>query len=189
LYSFGLVGDLMERWTSDELASSTNHPNLGGYSDEYTKWVYENDTNVLSEVFSNIDSIPENYFPTSHFKIVINQTSSQGTWINQIPNIINAIDGIRPINTVFENVVVMLYGGVTAIHVINGSVRKEIIYSLSDIPEEVDDYFNDALFLETRDISGWTVENGMIDDAGELETRIVVLEKDAGDLETRTFTS
>jgi hypothetical protein len=53
----------------------------------------------------------------------------------------------------------------------------------------VSDPFNDALNLETRDISGWTNANGRQNDAGRLDTRVIgsYTQKDAGALATRTF--
>jgi hypothetical protein len=53
----------------------------------------------------------------------------------------------------------------------------------------VSDPFNDALNLETRDITGWTNANGRRNDAGRLDTRVIgsYTQKDAGALATRTF--
>lgn len=191
LYSFGLVGDLLERWTSDDLSSSIYHPRSGGYSNDITKWSYENESNNLTNIYNNIKDIPENYFPTSHFKIVVSQVASKDIWINQIPYIIHAIEGIRPINTVLEDVVVMFYGGITAIEVINGTIRKDIIFAPQNTVMASPDLFflNDADNFETRDTSTWTMENGKINDAGNFETRDVYeyLEKDAEEFDVRDF--
>jgi hypothetical protein len=187
LYSFGLVGDLLERWTSDDLSSSIYHPTSGGYSNDITKWSYENESSNLTNIYNNIQDIPENYFPTSHFKIVVSQVASRDVWINQIPNIIHAIEGIRPINTVLEDVVVMFYGGITTIEVVNGTIRKEIIYAPQNTVMNDESYIYDALYLSTRDTSTWTEGNGKIYDSGNLTSRTVVIEHDAGNLETRNF--
>lgn len=49
------------------------------------------------------------------------------------------------------------------------------------------DYYNDALNIETRDITLWTDGNGKRNDAGQIEARGTLAEKDAGQIETRTF--
>jgi hypothetical protein len=49
------------------------------------------------------------------------------------------------------------------------------------------DYYNDALGIETRDLSLWTDANGKKNDAGQIETRGTLAEKDAGQIETRAF--
>jgi hypothetical protein len=49
------------------------------------------------------------------------------------------------------------------------------------------DYYNDALNMETRDVTLWTSENGRLNDAGEIESRATLPEKDGGQIETRVF--
>lgn len=83
LYSFGLVSDVLAQWTND----------------------YENNWFSESPRFEDdlsSPSIPNGYYPTPHFRIVINHTKSPEGWENNLTNIINLIESIKPINTVFE---------------------------------------------------------------------------------------
>lgn len=51
------------------------------------------------------------------------------------------------------------------------------------------DPFNDALNVTNRDTTGWTNENGQLNDAGKISTRTLgsTTHKDAGQVSTRTF--
>ena len=106
LFSFGLIGDLVERWTSDQIASSTIHPTTSGYGNEESYW--ETTDNTLSA--NAIDQVPENYFLTPHFIIRINSDVSTSTFITteKLADVIDAIETIRPINTVFDALEVYL---------------------------------------------------------------------------------
>ena len=77
LYSYGIIGQLSSLFTND----------------------YNN--NWVSK-----ESIPlkANYYPTPHFNILIDLESSNYDWLNNLDSVINAIDSIRPINTVFEKI-------------------------------------------------------------------------------------
>lgn len=80
LYSFGLIGDLVELYTKD-------------YSNDKTDW------NI-----NDIEHLDNSWYPTSHFAIMINIDTSVNI-INDIDNknsVISAIESIKPINTVFE---------------------------------------------------------------------------------------
>jgi len=97
-YSFGLVGDLVYRWTSDELSSNANHPTSGGYGNDPTFWL-EEDPNGLT---SGVSDFPDNYFPTPHFVIRIDANRTPASWLNDLDNILRAVEVIRPINDVFD---------------------------------------------------------------------------------------
>jgi hypothetical protein len=100
LYSFGLVGDVIKKWTTDQLAATVSHPQSGGYGEDLSLWRSE-ESDLLS--FENlVSAIPENYFPTPHFDIRINQDQADESWFNNLDQTIEAIDAIRPINTVFD---------------------------------------------------------------------------------------
>ena len=61
-------------------------------------WKYEredDDTSIGSE-------LPRGYYPTPHFNLAINMRETPPTWLQNVGQILNAIESIRPINTVFE---------------------------------------------------------------------------------------
>ena len=98
LYSFGIIGDIVYRWTSDTVTSA--NPTSGGYGNDILLW------QPLDGELSESDAlkvIPDNYFPTPHFDISINATFSPAGWFNNIDNIILALETIRPINNVFNS--------------------------------------------------------------------------------------
>jgi hypothetical protein len=81
LYSFGLIGDINEYYTYD-------------YN---TKWIIYGD--------DRLEFIPDNYYPTPHFAIKISIDDSIGSISfdnERRNNVIDAINSIRPINTVFK---------------------------------------------------------------------------------------
>lgn len=82
LYSFGLVGDLVEMYTKD-------------YDMNYNNWIMVND---------NLNNVDDSWYPTPHFSLLIDLDSSLDIAfdIKRKEKIINAIDSIRPINTVFR---------------------------------------------------------------------------------------
>lgn len=101
LYSFGVVGQLIIRWTSDDLASSINHPQIGGYGNDESLW---REFSPLLSASDAIALIPSNYFITPHFNIQINTVKTPASWFYNLNTIIDAIEDIRPINNVFDNI-------------------------------------------------------------------------------------
>ena len=85
LFSFGVVGDLFTLFTND-----------------YDKnWLVErSDDNI-----SIGSEIPNEYYPSPHFNVGVNLRETPPTWLNNANIILNSIDGIRPINTVFDRFV------------------------------------------------------------------------------------
>ena len=69
------------------------------YSNDYKhNWIYD-----LEDQPNNIeDNVPKDFFPTPHFKIQVNTEGTPPSWINNVKEISDAIESIRPINTVFE---------------------------------------------------------------------------------------
>jgi len=97
LYSFGIIGDIIYRWTSDNITSAS--PSVGGYGDDDSLW-REKDSGVSNNIA--IRNVPENYFPTPHFKIRIDANNSPSSWFQHVDKIIKSIETIRPINNVFR---------------------------------------------------------------------------------------
>lgn len=102
LYSFGLVGDIAYRWTSDNVTSA--NPTSGGYGNDFSLWK-ELDPNIAQH--DAIEDIPDNYFPTPHFSIRIDAVNTPASWMSDLTKIINAIESIRPINDVFHGISVI----------------------------------------------------------------------------------
>jgi hypothetical protein len=99
LYSFGLIGDIVYNWTDSNVSA-------GGYGNDRSKW-YIND-----ESLSYVDSVigvPYNYFPTPHFSIKISQNELQSKWVNNLSELLIAIESIRPINNVLDEIILILY--------------------------------------------------------------------------------
>ena len=103
LYSFGLIGDISQ-YFADKYSTSGN-------------WVAP-DYSMESESLSNISN---DKFPTPHFIIWIdlNQSTSDLSFdFNNRNQIINAVESIKPINTVFRNLgayfrdIINLYVGI-----------------------------------------------------------------------------
>lgn len=89
LYSFGLVGELITRYTSD--------------------YRTENGSNWINfrEGRDNFGNIPQGFYPTSHFVVSIElDESTQNFSLNSTTrtNVIRAIDSVRPVNTVMDGV-------------------------------------------------------------------------------------
>lgn len=81
LYSFGLIGDLVEMYTKD-------------YSNNKLNWN-----------MNDVAHLDNSWYPTSHFTIMIDIDNSVNI-VNDINNknsVIAAIESVKPINTVFEN--------------------------------------------------------------------------------------
>jgi hypothetical protein len=93
LYSFGLVGEIIEYYTNNYYPSNK--------SDRY------NETGLWRLDYNNeFTDLPDGWFPTPHFAIVVDIEQSNIDIIDDIKKrqkIINAIESIRPINTVFRN--------------------------------------------------------------------------------------
>lgn len=85
LYSFGLVGDIVNYFT-DSYSPMT----LGG------KW--------QADISSDLEDIPETYFPTPHFAIAINLEQSVDISFDsaRLNSVIRAIESVRPANNVFR---------------------------------------------------------------------------------------
>jgi hypothetical protein len=89
LYSFGLVGDLITRFTSDYKTDN------GG------NWIN------FREGRDSYENIGSNFYPTSHFVVSVELDESLRNFsLNNSTryNVINAIESIRPINTVSDGV-------------------------------------------------------------------------------------
>lgn len=84
LYSFGLIGDLIEYWSNDY------------------------DVNWKLDQEGNLDNIPDNYFNTPHFAVQIDIDESVDAisldW-DRRQKVLNAIESVRPINTVFKRLI------------------------------------------------------------------------------------
>lgn len=85
LYSFGLVGDLIEYYT-DTYDSVAN----GG------KWRLDYE--------GEFTDLPDGWFPTPHFAISVNidESADISLDVSRRQKVINAIESLRPINTVFQ---------------------------------------------------------------------------------------
>ena len=86
LYSFGLVGELIEFFTDSYSAVSDGGKWRLDYTGEFT-------------------DIPDGWFPTPHFSISVNIDESVNITddVNRRRKIIDAVESVRPINTVFKN--------------------------------------------------------------------------------------
>ena len=86
LYSFGLIGDLIEYYSND----------------------YNKNWKLNYELDLNRSNIPDDYFPTSHFSVLVYLDDSYDSvsfdWEKR-QKIIDAIESVKPINTVFEKLV------------------------------------------------------------------------------------
>ena len=88
LYSFGLVADIIEYFTNNYKSFSANG-----------RWRYNIDNSVTG--------IDPSYFPTPHFAIIVDfDLSSDISFdVARRQKVINAIESIRPVNTVFRRLV------------------------------------------------------------------------------------
>ena len=91
MYSFGIVSDILTLWTDD----------------------YDNSWKSESPRFEqdgvNPGALPDGYYPTPHYKIVVNDTKTPNGWQNNLTNIIELVESIKPINTVFEGFAVKVF--------------------------------------------------------------------------------
>lgn len=90
LFSFGLIGDILQLFTNDY------QPDNG------TNWRM-----FREDVADDINQMPSDFYPTSHFTVLIDLDQSQ-TEISLTEsarqNVFKAINSVRPVNTVFEGV-------------------------------------------------------------------------------------
>jgi len=80
---------------------------FGIVSDVYTLWTNDYDENWLAEVppFETDQSnttMPSGYYPTPHFKISIDVEKTETDYEAALSKIVNLINSIKPVNTVFE---------------------------------------------------------------------------------------
>jgi len=90
LYSFGMIGDISQYYTNNYLPESE-----GG------KWIAPDYTMTNNK----LDTIPKSYYPTPHFIVWIDLDLSDNNLNIETAKreqIVNAIESIRPANTVFR---------------------------------------------------------------------------------------
>ena len=97
LYSFGLVGDIIQYYTKPVAQ--------GGYDRNFINWKPDDNDDLVT--------IPDDWFPTPHFsvKVDIDRSIDENPDVYNILNIlmttgdkiIRAIESVRPINDVFHN--------------------------------------------------------------------------------------
>jgi hypothetical protein len=117
LFSFGMVGDIVHFYTNDYNQN---------WQFSNTTW---NDTvNELKEDLINIDNT---YYPTPHFAISYNINKSAVDFAFDAAkqkSIINAINSIRPINTVFEGIHSYMSGNIKMFLTPITRVRKHLVF-------------------------------------------------------------
>lgn len=84
LYSFGIIGNIATKFTDN-------------YTTNWSKGIESDDVTVGKEH-------PYGYYPTPHFIILINMKETPPSWYESMDNVINAINSIKPINTVFDGI-------------------------------------------------------------------------------------
>ena len=93
LFSFGMVGDILNYYTND-------YENNWKYADiRYN--------NYLGKLVENLDKIPDDYYPTPHFALWFDINASETNFSfreNTQDSVIRAINAIKPLNTVFEGI-------------------------------------------------------------------------------------
>jgi hypothetical protein len=101
LFSFGIIGDLFTLFSND-------------YD---KKWISDREDDRSSVG----TQLPSEYYPTPHFQLAINLRRTAPTWLQNLGPILNAIDSIRPINTVFERFAMYYDMDPAIINVVAGS--------------------------------------------------------------------
>jgi hypothetical protein len=91
MYSFGIVSDILTMWTTD-------------YD---TDWVSESPR--FEQDATPPGGISDGYYPTPHYKIVVNDSRTPSGWQTNLDNIITLVESIKPINTVFEGFAVKVF--------------------------------------------------------------------------------
>ena len=82
LFSFGIIGDLFTQFSND-------------YDKNWIRDREDDESSIGTQ-------IPSEYYPTPHFQLAINLRETSPPWLQNLGVILNAVDSIRPINTVFE---------------------------------------------------------------------------------------
>jgi hypothetical protein len=91
LFSFGIIGDISPYYTKDYLSD-----------DQEGNWLTP-DFNFNN---TSLQNIPKDYYPTPYFTIWadLDESTTNLSWdYSKREQLINAIDSVRPINTVFKN--------------------------------------------------------------------------------------
>ncbi len=153
LYSFGLVADLYRYWTEGPstkgpITSADEATYRTGYED-FDKYIARNENDPTDAA----NDLPRNYFLTPHFTIKIDVEASDSeiydpdsTDFLNLSKIIDAIDSIRPINTVFE--------GFSAVF---GAADETLLKSRADISMRHYIYNDDGIGgIGNNDFFAWT---------------------------------
>ena len=128
LYSFGIIGDIVYKWTSDGITSA--NPTLGGYGNDATLW--EEPILGLS-ADTAMRNIPSYYFPTPHFSIRIDSNLSPPNWFQNVDKIIASLETIRPINNVFRSLSLHFRDELNAVYVRMDSYdRVKVIFPINE---------------------------------------------------------
>jgi hypothetical protein len=106
LFSYGVIGDIITLFTND-------------YSSNWVHDEEDDNINITSEV-------PSDYYPSPHFTIQIDIRQTAPSWIDNIENIINAIDSMRPVNTVFDRLSGIYEFDLNTINVTYGNINKSL---------------------------------------------------------------
>jgi hypothetical protein len=119
LFSFGLIGDIVYYYTKD-------------YDEDNNNWIYGNvyfdqTENKLKEDLSKINN---SWYPTPHFSVWydINKSNTNFSYdTTKQKQIYNAIDSVRPVNTVFKGIIgnwqTLKHMGVATVHKVSKFVR------------------------------------------------------------------
>jgi hypothetical protein len=151
LFSFGLVGDILTNFTAPI--------EDGGYDNDELKWLTYDDRYADSSLTSQI---PSEWFGTPHFSISVDYDNSPVNWFKQLPMIIDAIESIRPINTVLDEISATLKRRVYPIHVraasrLNSTKYFEVVNTTAPIiPQYLIDNNGDII----TDINGNPITYG-----------------------------
>ncbi len=97
LFSFGLIGDVVYYYTKD-------------YSNDGLNWKYGDIyfDEIEGKLKEDLRQIPSDWFPTSHFAVWydINKSNTNYSYnTTRQKQIVNAIESVRPANTVFRGIV------------------------------------------------------------------------------------
>ena len=119
LYSFGLIGDLVEYYTKD-------------YSNINDNW------KIADEDYNNLK---QEWYSTPHFSILINiDRSTELTLdVSRRESIIRAIESVKPINTVFRKLSGEMYRTIDVY--ISGLMRMSRYIEIKSTDEYPSDYF------------------------------------------------
>jgi len=109
LYSFGIVAEVVKKWTSEQLSLTSAHPYVGGYGEDPDLWIDESASST-----QGISGIPDDYFPTPHFRVKIDQDLAAPDWYYNLDKIFEAIESVRSINSVLDSVDTLFNQQITA---------------------------------------------------------------------------